>query len=479
MISASKNPSSPVFKIIPVLQRKAERLSCMRLRSLTLACSLTALTLASVANAAPHTHTGQTQAASASSTQAKAPLPDDTIIAVVNSIPLTTRDVNNRGKLFALSTGLPVNDELMQRLRPQIIRQLIDERLRTQEILSRHINTPPEQIAAAIAGIERRNGMPENALRDRLAQDGVSLTTLIDQIRVQIGWVQVLRQELGARGRVSAKEIAQREDALKRQDGRTEYNLSEIFVKVEDPRHAEEELAFTNTVIQELRKGAPFPIVAAQFSQSQTALDGGSMGWVQEDELDPAVIDMIKQMPVGAGAISNPIKVPGGFVIITVNGKRIIGHQPGHVISIRQAFLPFDAELNPEHITPQQQQTLQKAVKIAQTVHSCDEVAAINQQNGERRPSDPGELQLERMNPQMRGLLESLPLNKVSRPLVSTDGIDLIMICSKKEKNFADRSPSEIADQLMNERVEQTARQLDSDLHRKAMIDMRIKLKGV
>lgn len=477
MIAASKNPSSPLFKSIPVLRQKAERLSRMRLRSLTLACSLTALTLASVAHAAPHS--GQTKAASASSAPAKAPHPDDTIIAVVNSIPLTTRDVDNRGKLFALSTGLPVNDELMQRLRPQIIRQLIDERLRTQEILSRHINTPPEQIAAAIAGIERRNGMPENALRDRLAQDGVSLTTLIDQIRVQIGWVQVLRQELGARGRVSAKEIAQREDALKRQDGRTEYNLSEIFVKVEDPRHSEEELAFTNTVIQELRKGAPFPIVAAQFSQSQTALDGGSMGWVQEDELDPAVIEMVKQMPVGAGAISNPIKVPGGFVIITVNGKRTIGHQPGHVISIRQAFLPFDAELNPEHITPQQQQTLQKAVKIAQTVHSCDEVAAINQQNGERRPSDPGELQLERMNPQMRGLLEGLPLNKLSRPLVSTDGIALIMVCSKKEKNFADRSPSEIADQLMNERVEQTARQLDSDLHRKAMIDMRIKLKGV
>ncbi len=477
MIAASKNPASPVFTLLPVLRRKAERLSCMRLRSLTLACSLTALTLASVAHAAPHA--GQKDAAAQSAAAAKPPHPDDSIIAVVNGIPLTTRDVENRGKLFALSTGLSVNAELMDRLRPQIIRQLIDERLRTQEILSRHINTPPEQIAAAIAGIERRNGMPQNALRDRLAQDGVSLTTLIDQIRVQIGWVQVLRQELGARGRVSAKEIAQREEALKRQDGRTEYNLSEIFVKVEDPRHAEEELAFTNTVIQELRKGAPFPIVAAQFSQSQTALDGGSMGWVQEDELDPAVISMVKQMPVGAGAISNPIKVPGGFVIITVNGKRVIGHQPGHVITIRQAFLPFDAPLNPEHVTPQQQQTLQKAVKIAQTVSSCDAMASINQQNGEKRPTDPGELQLERMNPQMRSLLETLPLNKVSRPLVSTDGIDLIMVCSKKDKNFADRSPSEIADQLMNERVEQTARQLDSDLHRKAMIDMRIKLKGV
>ncbi len=84
------------------------------------------------------------------------------IVAVVNSIPLTKRDVDNRGKLFALSTGLPVSDDLMARLRPQIIRQMIDEKLRTQEILSRHINIAPEQIAAAIGNIEKRNGMPED-----------------------------------------------------------------------------------------------------------------------------------------------------------------------------------------------------------------------------------------------------------------------------------------------------------------------------
>lgn len=472
---------SPLSETVFLFRQKAERLFRMRLRSLTLACSLAALTVpvfGGAAQAATHHHAATQEKAVAK--QSAAPEPDDMIIRVINGIPLTKRDVDNRGKLFALSTGLPVNAELMDRLRPQIIRQLIDERLRTQEILSRHINVAPEQIAAAIAGIERRNGMPENALRNKLAEDGVSLTTLIDQIRVQIGWVQVLRQELGGRGRVSAREIAQREEALKREDGRIEYNLSEIFVRVEDPRHAEEELAFTNTVIQELRKGAPFPIVAAQFSESQTALDGGSMGWVQEDELDPSVVAMVKQMPVGVGAISNPITVPGGFVIISVNGKRVIGHQPGHVATIRQAFLPFDTPLNPAQVTPQQQQTLQKAMHYMQTASSCAEVEAINKQYGEKRPTDPGELQLERLNPQMRDLMLSLPLNKLSRPLVSTDGIDMIMVCSKKEKNFADRPPSEIADQLMNERVEQTARQLDSDLHRRAMIvDVHGKPRGV
>ncbi|NHO55722.1 peptidylprolyl isomerase [Acetobacter lambici] len=455
----------------------------MRLRSLTLACcSLTALALP-VCLAAPHavaaTH-HRTSAAKTAQTPAPEaqPEPDDMIVAVVNSIPLTKRDVDNRGKLFALSTGLPVSDDLMARLRPQIIRQMIDEKLRTQEILSRHINIAPEQIAAAIVNIEKRNGMPEGTLRSHLAQDGVSLTTLIDQLRVQIGWIQVLRQELGPRSRVSAGDIAQRQAALKREEGRTEYEISEIFVKVDDPRHAEEELAFTNTVIDELHKGAPFPIVAAQFSQSQTALDGGSMGWVQEDELDPSVVDIVRQMPVGVGAVSNPITVPGGFLIVSLNGKRIVGKEMGHMVDIRQVFVAFDTPLDPQHVTPQQEAALQKAMHIIQTTHSCTEMEAANKAEGEKRPSNPGELPLERLNPQMQSVLAELPIAQASRPMVSREGIDLLMVCSKTEKNFSNRSPSEIADQLMNERVEQAARQLDSDLHRRAMIDLHVKLKG-
>ncbi|MBV1838449.1 peptidylprolyl isomerase [Acetobacter estunensis] len=397
----------------------------------------------------------------------------DVIIAVINGIPLTKRDVDNRGKLFALSTGLPISEDIMSRLRPQIVRQMIDERLRTQEILSRHINVTPEQIADAIKGIESRNGMPPNALRDRLAQDGVSLTTLIDQIRVQIGWTQVLRQELGGKARMTSQEIAQRQDALRKQEGRPEYFISEIFVPVEDPRHTETELKFTQTIIEELRKGAPFPIVAAQFSQAQSALDGGSLGWVQEDSLDPEVVAIVRQMP--EGAISNPIRVAGGYVIATVNGKRIIGHQPGTLLQMRQAFVPFTERLNPEQPTAQQRQALEKAVHITQTAHSCDELAAANKELGEVRPSNPGELQLERLNPQMQQILSTLPPGKPTRPLVSLDGIDILMICSKQTKNFADRTPSELADQLLNERVEQTARQLDRDLHRRAVIDIRSK----
>ena len=44
--------------------------------------------------------------------------PEDAILGTINGQVLTERDVDNRGKLFALSTGLNISADLMQRLRP-------------------------------------------------------------------------------------------------------------------------------------------------------------------------------------------------------------------------------------------------------------------------------------------------------------------------------------------------------------------------
>ena len=441
-----------------------------RLSALPMLAMLGLLAAPAAFGAPRHAHQAP-QKASPAAPAADGAVPEDAIVAVVNGNIITRRDVDNRSRLFALSTGLSVNDEIQARLRPQITRQLIDEKLRMQEIQSRHIVVTPTQIAAAIADIEKRNGMKPNALRDQLQKDGVSLTTLIDQIRVQLGWTHVLRQQLGERARISNSDIKQREAALKREVGQPEYNISEIFIPVDDPKHGQEALSFAQTVIKQLHDGAPFPIVAAQFSQAQTALEGGSLGWVQADELDPQVLNIVQQMPVGA--ISNPIEVKGGYDVVTLLGKREIGRDIATVLDLRQAFLPFTSTLNPQAPTAQQQQALAKAESISKTAHSCDEIEAANKAAGAVRPADPGSVQIERLNPQMRAVLDPLKPGQSTRPLVSTDGIAVIMVCSRETKNLSDQSPDEIADQLLNERVEQVSRQVNRDLHRRASIDMR------
>jgi len=393
------------------------------------------------------------------------------IVAAVNGDVVSRGDVEARARLYAMSAGLPVTPDIIARLTPQVTRQLIDEKLRLQEIQKRKIVVSDKDIAAAINSVESRNNMPVGALRARLSAAGVDMRTLIDQVRVQLGWTRVLRDQLGNLTEPSRADIADQERLLKGQTGQQEFRVSEIFLPVTNPAQDGEVKSFADTIIGQLRGGAPFPVVAAQFSQAQTALDGGDLGWVQAIQLDPEVAALVAQMP--DGAIANPIKVPGGYMIATVRGKRLIGNDPATMLTLREVFLRFTSPLDAQNPTDQQKQTLERAKALGGNVHSCTDMEAANKQVGEVHPSDPGDVRLEGVNPPtFRALLASLPDGKASQPLVSQDGITVVMICKRDVKNLGVASKEEIANRLVSDRAELASRQLMRDLQRRASIDV-------
>ena len=394
------------------------------------------------------------------------------IVAVVNGEVVSNVDVENRTRLFALSTGLPMTQDVLDRLKQQITRQLIDEKLRMQEVQRRKIVISDKAIADSIHDIESRNGLPPGALQQKLSAGGVAFRTLIDQLRTQLGWTQVLKEQLGDQTKITDAEVADQQRILAAQVGKPEYRVGEIFIPVEDPAAQQDAQRFAETVISELRAGAPFPVVAAQFSQNQTALQGGALGWVQPNQLDSEVARLVAEMPVGA--ISNPVKVPGGFSIVTLQGKREIGREIGTVLSLRQVFLPFTSALNPQAPTEQQKQALEKARGISASVHSCEQMEQVAKDSNSPRPADPGEVNLDTINPpKFRQVLASIPLSRATEPVVTSDGIAVLIVCSRDQKNLAQQSKEEIQAQLLNERVELLSRQLLANLRRRATIDVR------
>ena len=408
----------------------------------------------------------------------EAPRPDaaradaSRIVAVVNGDVISGADVDNRRRLFALSTGMPASPDVLDRLTPQVRRQLIDERLRLQEVQRRHVIVHDSEIAEAIREIEQRNNMPEGTLRRRLSADGVEFRTLIDQVRVQIGWSRVLRQQLGPQNEVTDADIQEQAELLKAQTGQLEFRLAEIFVPIAEPSQAEESRRFADTIIQQLRLGAPFPVVAAQFSQSQTALQGGDEGWEQPNQIDPAVLRVLQEMP--PGAISNPIPVPGGLSIVTLRGKREIGRDPATMVTVRQLFLPFPTRLDPNAPTPQQEQVLEQARRLSSSAKSCDEIEAANKAAGSNRQANPGELRAEGVAvPALRQILLTLPLGKPSQPLVADDGVAVLMVCTREQRNLGVPSKQELTERILSERLELASRQLMRDLQRRAVIDQR------
>ena len=394
------------------------------------------------------------------------------IVAVVNGDVITTGDVAARARLFALTTGLPVTPDVLARLRPQIAKQLVDERLRLQEVQRRKINVSDQEIASAIGEIEQRNSMAKGALGGNLSGAGVGLRTLIDQVRVQLGWTRVLRQELGTRAEISAADVADQVRQFESNIGQPEYRVGEIFLPIDDPAKQADTQRFADTIIAQLRAGAPFPVMAAQFSQSQTALQGGDLGWVRSNQLDPPVAAIAQQMP--EGAISNPIVVPGGITIIQLRGRRQLGRDQSTVLDLRQAFIPFTGVLDPRAPSEQQRRAVEQAKSLSGSIHSCTEMEAANTRLGNVRPANPGEVRLEQLgSAPLRTLLGSLQPGIASKPVISTEGVAVIIVCSRETKTTAAPTKEEISARLLNERVELTARQLQRDLRRRATLDER------
>lgn len=392
----------------------------------------------------------------------------NSIVAVVNGDIVTRSEIESRRRLLALSAG--VAGDTGARGGDQILRLLIDERMRIQELSRRRIPVTDQDIASSIANIESRNGLPPGGLVQNLRRAGIEPRVLYDQIRAQIGWARLLRGMLGEQANISDAEVNEFLAGQRARLGEPVFLVSEIFIPVENPGQEAQVRRFVTDIIQRLRQGVPFPMVAAQFSQSQSAVQGGAMDWMTGDRFDPAVTSILKQMP--EGAISNPIRVPGGFEIVQLRDKRVSGRDMATIMSMRQVFLPFEGQVNPQAPTTQQLAQLQRAQTLSDQARGCEAMDAAAR--GSPRPADPGPVRLDNITPpELRDLLSSLPIGRATQPIISVDGALIFMVCSRETRNLAEANPQQARDILLRDRIELLSRQLQRDLRRRAQIEVR------
>jgi peptidyl-prolyl cis-trans isomerase SurA len=385
---------------------------------------------------------------------------DASIAAIVNGQLITTTDVANRTRLLALSTGMQPTPDVMTRM---------DQTLQLQEINKRNIVVPESDILTAVGHIEQGNNMQPGELRAKLEASGINFQTLIFQLRTEIGWQDVLHQVLGPSLKPTPGDIAAEKKSLKAQIGTTQYHLGEIFIPVTDPNDDQSARDFANTVIQQLRQGAPFPIVAAQFSQADSALQGGDIGFVSLNQLDPSVAAVVQTMP--AGAISNPVRVPGGYYIVQMQGTQTEGTNVSTTVSMRETFVPYPTPITNGQVGPAQAAVITKLVQDGHNVHSCSDMEALNKTYNSPRPADPGPVDLSQVTPPaFQAMLSTLPLGQVSGPLVAADGVSIVIICSRQVNPVGLPSDDDIANAIINQRIQMESQQLLDTLRHRSII---------
>ena len=162
------------------------------------------------------------------------------IVAVVNDDVITSQDLIDRLALALATSGLPNNPESMQRLAPQVMRGLVDEKLQLQEAARLNLTVSEQEIDNAMDTIAQRNKTNRAELVRFLTDRQLNPRTLREQLRAQIAWIKVVGRVLRPRIVVTQEQIdlALKHNVAATAD--TEVLLSEISAAGLRPRPGSE-----------------------------------------------------------------------------------------------------------------------------------------------------------------------------------------------------------------------------------------------
>jgi len=251
------------------------------------------------------------------------------IRALVNDEPITTVDVRNRMRLIIASTGMAqIDQETIARIESQALRGLVDEHLQLQAAREYEVVVSDQEISQSIQDLADRNNTTIEAIITDLQRSGVDITTLRHQLEAEIAWQIIVNGRYGSRIRISEQQIEMALERLAASASQPQYRIFEIFIEILNVNQEEQAVQRVITVMEQLQTGGTFPELAREFSDAPSAANGGDIGWIVASQLRPEVEAIIPQMmgqfqqSGGRGALSNPVRVPGGYMIIALVSAR-------------------------------------------------------------------------------------------------------------------------------------------------------------
>ena len=390
--------------------------------------------------------------------------------AIVNGTVITRTDIDHRMALIRLANDGRIPPEEEQRLRQQVLRNLVDETLQIQAAQADEIKVEQKEIDNYFARYAEGFKQTPQQFAAYLKANGSSADSIKRQIHGEISWARLQRNKIEQFVNVSEEEVQSVIDRLNASRGAQEYKVSEIFLAA-TPETAAEARANAQRIVEQLRQGASFMAYARQFSEASTAAVGGDLGWVRAESLPETLAAAVQQLPVGY--VSDPIAIPGGYSVLAVEDTRkVLTADPRDAqLSLKQMSIRFAPGLPRAEI----EQRIQGLLQTTQSMGGCGgaeaAAAAIGAevvQNDQYRARDlPGPLQEE---------LLRLDIGQATKPFgdMAQGRISTLVLCGREDpETVTTVSREAVHDQLAEARVNLRARRYLRDLRRDAVVDYR------
>ena len=143
----------------------------------------------------------------------------------------------------------------------------------------------------------------------------IDIQTIEKKIQIELLWNKLILDKFSKNVKIDQNEI---ENSIKKKKIQKEYLLSEIVFDIKENETFEEKL---NSILKTSNE-QNFSEAALIYSLSDTSNNGGKLGWIKDGILSKQIREELTIRNIGE--ITNPITIPGGFLILYVENIKEI-----------------------------------------------------------------------------------------------------------------------------------------------------------
>jgi peptidyl-prolyl cis-trans isomerase SurA len=401
----------------------------------------------------------------------KNPSAEAVISAVVNGVPISMTDLKNRLKLVLKTPLDSLPSQEQSQVKQQILKVMIDDLLKIQTTEKLGLKASPKDIETTITHLEKQNNLPRGGFKKMLKKKGVPEAILISSIKADLLWRQYVSILAGNSLEVNKKEL---KDIIKSsQSDSPQYHLAEIEIyNAGFEGDFEKALEKIMQIMEELKSGKPFMMLAHNQSQAPSAARGGDIGWIRQDMIDPDTLETIEGLE--SGQVTSPLKTESGYKIVLLIAKKESKNlQP--TLTARQIEIKVDPAI------AQDQKVLSKEIekleKLVGTVNKCLEFDQLTDQIPNSQIHVYESVRLGDLSSDLRTVLKDLKKGVPSKAVFNSANSTIVffLICERNETPSSKISSVQgVASQISNQRFISIAEQKLREIKRIASIEIRL-----
>lgn len=324
-------------------------------------------------------------------------------------------------------------------LRQQVLERLVLQEIQMQRARKAGIRINDESLNSALGEVAQRNNITLAQLPEALTAQGIIYADYRETVRRELT-ISVLRQrDVLQRINVSPREI---EQFLEKQKGRpsqdNEYNISHILIAVAQaatPQQLDEAARKATDVYERSKRGEDFAKLAVANSNSQTALEGGSLGWRKGAEIPTVLADLVIKLK--PGEVSEPLRTPSGYHIVRLNeirgadSQNVVNQVHARHILLKTTELQDDATI--EQKLSAVRARIVKGEEFGALAKVLSEDPGSGAEGGDLGWTGPGSFV-----PEFERTLDALKENEISQPFRTQFGWHIIQLLGRRQFDNSD-----------------------------------------